>query len=199
MSNPQFVIKTLPLTAVKLWKDNPRKNDDSAEKLSEVLKVHGVRTPIVVWEKDMTIYKGNTTWKAAKLAGIKEIPVAITKFKDKAEAIAYALADNKASEWSSWDDKILKKLFDSKEMLSSDLAAVTGFSEKEIKSLKVMESVEMDDIPDVDLQGDVQTGGMFIVIRFQSTKVHEKVANAFGLGKGKRVVNWDDVKEMVQI
>ena len=125
-------IQMLPLSSVKLWKDNPRKNDQSAIKLAGLLKVHGIRTPIVVWRKDMTIYKGNTTYKAAKIAGFKEIPVIIADFKTYQDAVTYALADNKASEWADWDDTSLEKLLTGKEMLGSDLHASTGFSFNEL-------------------------------------------------------------------
>ena len=194
-----FVVKILPLKSIKLWKDNPRKNEKSSEKLAELLKKHGVRTPVVVWKKDMTIYKGNTTFKACKLAGIKTIPVILADFTSKSAAVAYALADNKASEWAEWDDQILKQLLESKEMVNLDLAVHTGFSEKELNAFKALEVHAMDEIADVDLQGETEDTGNFMVIRFGSKKVYDKVSTALGLTKGKRVIEWDTIKERVDV
>lgn len=127
-------IVRVPLDSVKLWKNNPRKNDAAAKHLSKLIKEHGQRTPIVVWEKDNTIYKGNTTWKAMKLLGAKYIDVIFTQFKSKGEAVKYGLADNKSGEWSEWDDDILVKLFEAEEFKGVDLDA-TGFTEQERNDL----------------------------------------------------------------
>lgn len=198
MTTPKFNLKTMPLNAVKLWKDNPRRNDKSAEKLAEILKVHGVQTPIVVWEKDMTVYKGNTTVKACKLAGIKEVPVILAQFKDHAAAVSYALADNKSSEWSEWDDQILKRLLESKELIGTPMVTATGFTEKELNALKALEVHAFDDLPNVDLKGDSQEAGNFIVIRFGSPKIYNKVSSVLGLTKGKRVVKWEEISKFFQ-
>jgi hypothetical protein len=197
MHKPEITM--LSVWKPKSWKENPRKNEEAAKKLAELLKIHGVRTPIVVWEKDMVVYKGNTTLRAARLAGIKEIPVILANFKDKEAAVSYALADNKSSEWAEWDEEILAKLFNSKELLGKDIGKLTGFAEKDIMALNAMESHGMDDIPDVDIQGVLAEGGNFIVIRFGTIEEFNKVAAAFSLGKGKRVVNWPAIEYKVTL
>ena len=60
-------VKWVDIKSIKLWKGNPRKNEGAAKKLAPILKEHGIKSPLVVWKKDKTIYKGNTTYKAAKL------------------------------------------------------------------------------------------------------------------------------------
>ena len=47
---------------IHLWKNNPRKNDQAVPRLMELLKLHGQKSRIGVWNN--TIYKGNTTYKA---------------------------------------------------------------------------------------------------------------------------------------
>lgn len=146
----------------------------------------------------MTVYKGNTTVKACKLAGIKEIPVILTDFKDKASAVAYALADNKASEWSEWDDTMLQKLLNNKESIQEQ-AKSTGFTEKELKGLKALEVHDFDELPNVEIQGESEVSGNFIVIRFNSEKLYNKVCNSFGITKGKRVIEWENISEKVSL
>ena len=52
-------IKTVPIDSVKQWKDNPRFNDHILDKMIAILQARGQVTPIVVWKKNNTIYKGN--------------------------------------------------------------------------------------------------------------------------------------------
>jgi site-specific DNA-methyltransferase (adenine-specific) len=117
------------LCDIKLWKDNPRRNDAAVPRLMELLREHGQRTPIVLWRKNMTIYKGNTTFKAAVKLKWKTIKCILADFPSEQAAIAYGISDNKSSEFAGWDDKVLARL------LKSDLEyfnqARTGFSEQE--------------------------------------------------------------------
>ena len=122
-------VEMLPLASIKLWKDNPRKNDKGVPALAEGIKRHGFRSPLVVWRRNMTIYKGNTTWKAAKLLGLKEVPCILADFPSEQAATAYGIDDNKLGELSGWDYDVLKKLMSSQGQVVSK---VTSFSEKEL-------------------------------------------------------------------
>lgn len=112
-----------PIGEAKLWKDNPRKNDGAAEKLAELILQNGFRVPIVV-DQDGVIRAGNTRYKAAKLLGMTEIPMIFQKFTNENAATAFALSDNKASEYSEWDEDVLRKL-----LLNSEEG--TGFTAEE--------------------------------------------------------------------
>lgn len=135
-------IKVVPLNSLKLWKDNPRKNTQAAKELAPILEKHGLRSPLVVWDKNNTIYKGNTTWKAAKLLGWKNIAVAFVSFKSEEAANAYGIADNKSQEFSEWDDELLNKMLDTEPM--KKFYGSTGFTEKELNGI-LFES-NLDDI-----------------------------------------------------
>lgn len=103
-------IDYVPIDSVHLWKDNPRVNDKAVPDLMEGIRKHGLRTPIVVWGKNRYIYKGNTTWKALKKLGYKEVPVIITEFQHEAEAVDYGIDDNKLGEKAGWNVDLLRKL-----------------------------------------------------------------------------------------
>ena len=137
MAKQKLKITYVKTKKLKLWRDNPRKNDEAAKRLSVLLKTHGVRSPIVVWRKTNEVLKGNTVLKAARLAGIKELPVTYQNFKNVQEARAYAIADNKASEWAEWDDEKLVKLFGLRQKLpDKKLAQQTGFTQVEIEGVR---------------------------------------------------------------
>lgn len=115
--------KIVPITSVKLWKNNPRKNDAAVPKLAELLKIHGQKSPIVVWSKNNVIYKGNTTYKAMLLNGAKEIEVKYVDFPSEQAAIAYGIADNKSSEFSQWNEEILLNFMKSEKLQDTGFAA----------------------------------------------------------------------------
>ena len=134
---PSGKIEEVPLSSVKLWNDNPRINDAAVPKLVEVLRVRGQVTPIVVWRKNMVIYKGNTTWKAIKKLGWPKIKVLFVDFPSEQAAIAYGIADNKSSEWAQWDDSILMSF-----LKNDEIRKESGFTEKEYRSVSLLSNSE---------------------------------------------------------
>jgi hypothetical protein len=130
-------IEEVPLSLVKLWNDNPRINDAAVPKLVEVLRVRGQVTPIVVWRKNMVIYKGNTTWKAIKKLGWPKIKVLFVDFPSEQAAIAYGIADNKSSEWAQWDDSILLKFLE-----QDAVRPGSGFTENEYRGIAMLPDID---------------------------------------------------------
>lgn len=78
-------------------KEQPRKifDEDSLIELSESIKQYGVLQPLLVQKKDdyYEIIAGERRWRAAKLAGIKEIPIVIKEYSNQ-EAVEIALIEN---------------------------------------------------------------------------------------------------------
>ncbi len=78
-------------------KEQPRKNfdEDALIELSESIKQHGVLQPLLVQEKKgyYEIVAGERRWRAAKLAGLKEVPVIIKKFTEQ-EIVEISLIEN---------------------------------------------------------------------------------------------------------
>lgn len=78
-------------------KEQPRKNfdEDSLIELSESIKQHGVLQPILVQDRNgyYEIIAGERRWRAAKLAGVKEVPVIIKEFTEQ-EIVEISLIEN---------------------------------------------------------------------------------------------------------
>ena len=74
-------LKSLKITEVEPNRDQPRKsfNQESLEELAESIKTYGVIQPIVVAKQEgyYSIVAGERRWRAAKLAGLEEIPAII--------------------------------------------------------------------------------------------------------------------------
>ena len=78
-------------------KEQPRKNfyEDALLELSESMKQYGVLQPLLVQDKNdyYEIIAGERRWRAAKLAGLKEIPVIIKKLTNQ-EMVEISLIEN---------------------------------------------------------------------------------------------------------
>lgn len=85
------------ITNIEPNKEQPRKNfdEDALIELSESIKQHGVLQPILVQERKgyYEIVAGERRWRAAKLAGLKEVPVIIKKFTEQ-EIVEISLIEN---------------------------------------------------------------------------------------------------------
>ena len=90
-------LKTLKITDVEPNRDQPRKtfNQESLEELADSIKTYGVIQPIVVRKKDgyYAIVAGERRWRAAKIAGLEEIP-AIIRDDDEQTNKEIALIEN---------------------------------------------------------------------------------------------------------
>ena len=87
----------LKINDVEPNKNQPRRtfNEDSLIELSESIKQHGIVQPLVVAkQKDYyEIIAGERRWRAAKIAGLKEVPVIIKDYSPQ-EIMEVALIDN---------------------------------------------------------------------------------------------------------
>ncbi|MDR2803545.1 MAG: ParB/RepB/Spo0J family partition protein [Treponema sp.] len=88
----------LPLNKISANPDQPRKNfdEEALKELAESIKQHGVIQPILVEQENddlYTIITGERRSRAARMAGLSEIPAIIRKFSDE-QRIAVALVEN---------------------------------------------------------------------------------------------------------
>jgi len=117
----------MKLSKIKPYKKNAKLH--SAKQIKQVadsISKFGFNQPIVV-DKDNVIVVGHGRYEAAKLLGLKEVPILEVDLTEK-QAKAYRLADNKLNE-SDWDMELaIEELKD----LSEELIELTGFELKEV-------------------------------------------------------------------
>ena len=92
--NPETMVK---LTMVEPNGEQPRKNfdEDSLLELAESIKQFGLLQPIIVQDRKnhYEIIAGERRWRAAKMAGLKEIPVIIKNLTNQ-EIVEISLIEN---------------------------------------------------------------------------------------------------------
>jgi ParB family chromosome partitioning protein len=91
--------QSLPLERLRPNKVQPRARFDGEDldELAESIKAQGVVQPIVVTPRtdgDYTIVAGERRWRAARRAGLTEVPVAIREVADDRQLLEMALVEN---------------------------------------------------------------------------------------------------------
>ena len=123
----------LPLERLIPYARNPRKNAAAVATVAASLKEFGWRQPIVV-DEEMVILAGHTRLEAARQLGLATAPVHIARGLTPAQARAYRLMDNRASENAEWDEALLGLELGDLQGDGFDLA-LTGFDDAELNRL----------------------------------------------------------------
>lgn len=90
-------IDTLKIMEIEPNREQPRKNfdEDALLELADSIKQFGVIQPLIVQKKEKyyEIIAGERRWRAAKLAGLKQVPVIIKDYTDQ-EMMEISLIEN---------------------------------------------------------------------------------------------------------
>lgn len=116
------------LSEIKLYENNPRRNDEAVKYVAESIKEFGFKVPIVI-DKHNVIVAGHTRWKAAKSLNIDEVPCIVADDLTDEQIKAYRLADNKVAEFAEWDFNMLNLELD--DLLDFDMSSL-GFDIDEV-------------------------------------------------------------------
>ena len=132
-------LKTLKITEVEPNREQPRKNfnQEALEELSESIKEYGVIQPIVVSREDgyYAIVAGERRWRAAKLAGLAEIP-AIIRESDEQTNREISLIENIQREDLNPYEKALgiRSLMDKYGMTQEEVSKKIGKSRSSVSN-----------------------------------------------------------------
>lgn len=132
-------LKTLKITEVEPNREQPRKNfnQESLEELSESIKTYGIIQPIVVSKEDgyYAIIAGERRWRAAKLAGLEEVP-AIIRESDEQTNREISLIENIQREDLNPYEKALgiRSLMDKYGMTQEEVSKKIGKSRSSVSN-----------------------------------------------------------------
>ena len=103
--------------------NNPRNNENAVDKVASSISEFGFKNPIVI-DKNNVIINGHTRLLASKKLGLKEVPVIVADDLSEAQVKAFRIADNKTSEYASWNKELLRVELDMLEEMDFDLELV---------------------------------------------------------------------------
>jgi len=127
-------IEFWPVTKLQPYDRNPRIHSD--EQISQIAASFirfGMVMPILV-DSGAGVIAGHGRLEAAKLVGLKKVPVVILDNLTDEEKRAYVIADNKLAENASWDKELLGEHVEVLMAKDFDMGVI-GFSNDEIERL----------------------------------------------------------------
>lgn len=139
-------IVMLPVSEVRPYEKNPRKNADAVKFVKASIEQFGFKVPIIV-DSNRVIVCGHTRLLAAKSLGMSEVPCIMADDLTDEQVKAFRLADNKVGEFAEWDMDLLGDELDAiADACDIDMGDF-GFDldseeEQEIKEDEVPEEVE---------------------------------------------------------
>jgi ParB-like chromosome segregation protein Spo0J len=95
----------VPITEIKPYKNNPRINDATVEKLVQLLPKVGFNVPLLL-DRENVVVKGHARLAAAIRLNMTSVPCCYTD-ADPESIRLDRLADNRVGEFSHWDELLL--------------------------------------------------------------------------------------------
>ena len=150
------------VTSIEPNREQPRKdfNEEAMGELAESMKVYGVLQPLLVQKKGdyYEIIAGERRWRAAKLAGLKEVPVVIREYT-KQQTMEIALIENVQREDLNpiEEAKAYQRLIQEFELKQEEIAARVG--KNRVTITNSMRLLKLDErVQDLLIQNQI-TGG----------------------------------------
>lgn len=183
-------VRSLRITEVEPNKNQPRHtfNDEKIDELSESIKEHGVIQPIIV-AKNNDMYKivaGERRWRAAKKAGLKEIPAIIRNYSEF-QVAQIALIENLQRENLNPIEEALgyETLINKYSMTQEDVSAKIGKSRSAIANsirLLALDEASREKL----ISGEISSGHARALLSVTAPKSREVLLNAI-ISKGLNV------------
>ena len=173
-------ILMLKLDLVQPNKEQPRKtfDEEKINELAESIKNYGVLQPLLVQKNDSfyEIIAGERRWRAAKAAGLKEVP-AVLKEYSKQEAMEISLIENvQRADLNPIEEALgYKQLIDEFGLTQEDIAVRVAKSRTVITN--TMRLLKLDEqIQNMLVQGVITSGHARALLSLEDTQMQLKAA-----------------------
>jgi ParB family chromosome partitioning protein len=157
-------------------------DDDKIEELSESIKKHGIIQPIIVKKLDegYKIVAGERRWRAAKRAGLNEIPAIIKELSNR-DVMEIALIENIQREDLNQieEAKAYDKLISEYNITQEELSKIIGKSRSAISNTLRLLALH-EDVKNYLVNGDITYGharALLVLEKHQQVKVAEGIIN----------------------
>ncbi len=158
----------------------PRKdfNEDALQELAESIKQYGIIEPLVVTNKGnhYEIIAGERRWRAARIAGIKKVPVVIREYTDQ-ERMEIALIENiQREDLNSIEEALAyKSLIDEYNMTQDEVSQRVSKSRTAItNSIRLLKLT--DDVKQMLIDGMISSGHARCLVSIEDPAVQKEAA-----------------------
>ena len=162
-------------------KDQPRKkfDEEAIEELAQSIKQYGIIQPIIVCKKDdyYQIIAGERRWRAAKKAGIREVPVVVKEYTDKEIAEISLIENIQREDLNPIEEaKSYKRLIDEYKLTQEELSERVSKSRTEIANKMRLLKLH-DEVQKMLISGALSAGHARALLGLESKKDQLKAAN----------------------
>ena len=172
---------TISINKIKSDKDQPRKSFDSEKiaELTESIKTHGIIQPLILRKVDNDQYiivAGERRWRAAKMAGLKELPAIIMDLSES-EVLEISLIENiQRQDLNPIEEAIAyKKLIDDFKMTHEELSKRIGKSRTSITN--TMRLINLDDrVQQYIIEGVITEGHGRALLGIKDSEIQYELA-----------------------
>lgn len=130
---------------------NPKNNNkhpkEQIERLAKLIKHHGFRNPLVVSNRSGFVISGHGRIEAARLAGLKEVPIMRQNFDTEAQEYAYLTSDNAVASWAELDMGMINSELLNFPELDIELLGIKDFVLEPIEKFEAL--TDEDAVPEV--------------------------------------------------
>jgi len=129
----KLAIEYRSIASLRLNPANARLHDArQIRQIAKSIEVFGFNVPVLIDARGQLI-AGHGRVMAARLLGMTEVPTISLEHLSEAQIRAYMIADNRLTENSVWDDRLLAEQFKALSALDLDFSVeITGFETSEI-------------------------------------------------------------------
>jgi hypothetical protein len=159
---------------------NPKNNNkhpkEQIERLSKLIKYQGFRNPLVVSSRSGFVLCGHGRIEAAKLAGMKQVPVMYQDFENEAQEYAYLTSDNAIASWAELDLSLVNtEMLDLGPDFDIELLGIENFTIDPIDS----QIEDQDILGDRDFSNELGEKNDYIVLLFDQKEDFEVAKEMF--------------------
>ena len=179
--DPESTILTLPIAKVEPRQDQPRQafDQDALDELAESIRQYGLIQPITVRKLDGGFYQiiaGERRWRAARAAGLQEVPVRIIEADDRT-AMELALVENLQREDLNpiEEAKGYRTLIDEYGLTQEEASAAVGKSRPAVaNALRLLSLVP--EVLELVEQGELSAGHARALLPIRDTQLQKDAA-----------------------
>ena len=161
-------------------RNQPRKqfDEDSLMELAESIKLYGVIQPIIVCKKDShyEIIAGERRWRAAKMAGLKEVPVIVKDYTEKEIAVISLVENLQRDDLNPIEEaKAYERLIKEYQLKQEEVAERVAKSRTVItNSLRLLKL--SDKVQTMLMEGLITVGHAKVLLGISSKEQQEEIA-----------------------
>lgn len=182
-TNEAIKSREIKIVDIDLLVENPKNNNvhtkEQIERLAKLINHTGFRSPLIVSNRSGFVLAGHGRISAAKIAGLKELPVIYQDFGNEAEEYSFMTADNAIQGWSTIDLSLVNNdMLDFGPDFDIDMLGINKFNVEPLEKFEMEDELKEDmnkkfilevtfpnDMELMDIHDDLTSRGYIVKIK----------------------------------